>query len=345
VTSPSRLVPRLVAVMVTLLVVFAPPALAHDSDDDTPPGLVGDLRSSLLESTLPPGVEVRLLENGEALWLRNTGRTPVIVFDDEGGSRYLVGPQGLAVNDALPVRDPDGDRDRPHQPPAPVGQPRWRWLSHDSTVQWQDHTTQWDQGTPPAAAEQGRDHLIRAWQVGLRQDGRPYEIRGEWRWIPGPSPLPWIALTALMAVGVALLARSRRKWLLAVPMVVLVTAGASHATAMILGRDAENAGVVLLHDYLPVLAALLIGLSSIVLLAAGLRNARWFATLAAAGLGAKALVLDSAVWWSSTSVVAVPVALDRFTVAVSAGIAVGLVVALLTWPAASGSAGATPPPR
>ena len=84
---------RLAALVAVLLLALAAPASAHDADAHTPPDRVGDLRSALIDSPggLPPGVEVQVLQNGEALWLRNSTRTDVVVLDPDGAQRYQIG--------------------------------------------------------------------------------------------------------------------------------------------------------------------------------------------------------------------------------------------------------------
>jgi hypothetical protein len=119
---------------------------------------------------------------------------------------------------------------------------------------------------------------------------------------------------------------------LAAATAALVLAGATHGIATILGRQAENQWTVLSHEYLPVVLAWLVGAAAVALLAANRSTGRWFAALAAVGLGAVALLQDLPVWWSSTSIVALPVDVDRALVSITAGVAVGLLVTVLRAP-------------
>ncbi|AHH94824.1 hypothetical protein [Kutzneria albida] len=329
---------RLLALVALLMLALAPQAAAHDTGH-TPADRVGDLRSEMIPSQLPPGVEVRVLENGQALWLRNPTRIDLVVLDTDGAQRYQVGPDGVAVNSALPPEEtPAGDISEDHSrqaaDPAATA-PQWQRQSTEPVVQWHNHFAHWGDAQLPAAAvsDPDHEHLIRAWQVGLEYDGRHYEIRGELRWIPGPSPVAWVFIALALAIGTWLLAFARRERLLVLPTAVLVVSSAWHGAAMLAGRNAEDGRTVLTHDYLPAIAAGLLGVVAVVLLATDRRNGRWFAALAAIGSGAVALLRDSAVWWSSTSVVALPIDLDRVLVSVTAGVSIGLVAALLTTPA------------
>jgi hypothetical protein len=331
-------VSRLAALVAVLLLTLAVPASAHEVDAHTPPDKVGDLRSTLIDSTLPPGVEVRVLQNGEALRLRNSTRTDVVVLAADGTRQYQVGPDGAAVNAALPPEaTPSGDISQ--DPPKTSGDvdkaPRWQRISADPVVQWHDHYAHWGDSTLPAAvaADPGHEHLIRAWQVDLVSDGRTYQARGELRWVPGPSPLPWILLALSLAIATSLIgfARHGQRWL-AAATAVLTGTSALHGIAMILGLQAESPWTALQQGYLPIVLAWVISLAAVVLLVAGRPSGRWFAALASVGLGAVALLQDLPAWWSSTSVVALPVDVDRALVAVTAGIAVGVLVTVLRTP-------------
>jgi hypothetical protein len=330
-------VARLAALVAALLLALAVPASAHDADAHTPPDRVGDLRSALIDSALPPGVEFRVLQNGEALWLRNSTRTDVVVLDPDGAQRYQIGPDGAAVNSALPAEaTPAGDiSEDPEKPTGDAAKaPVWQRISTEPVVQWHDHYAHWGDATLPSQVVQDPDHehLIRAWQVDLVSDGTTYQARGELRWIPGPSPLPWIlvAFSVTIATGLFGLLRGHRP--LAVAAAVLVASSATHGIATILGRQAENPWTVLQHEYLPVALAWLIGTAAVALLAAGRGTGRWFAALAAVGLGAVALLQDLPVWWSSTSVVALPIGADRALVSITSGVALGILFTVLRAP-------------
>jgi hypothetical protein len=331
-------VSRLFVLVAVLLLAFAPTASAHDADAHTPADRVGNLSSSLTSASLPPGVEVRVLENGQALWLRNTTRIDVVVVTDDGAQQYQVGPDGAAINSALPPQEaPRGDiSEVPPQPTTDPSDkaPQWQRISTDPIVRWHDHLVHWGDPTLPkvAVTDPSHDHLIRAWQVGLEYDGKHYEVHGELRWIPGPSALAWVLMTISLAIGASLTAFVRSERWLAVPTAVMVAASAAHGVALITGRDAEDWRTVLMHEYLPLVTAWLVGAAAVALLATGRRNGRWFAALAAVGIGAVALLQDLPVWWSSTSVVALPIDMDRALVTAAAGIAPGLLIALLARP-------------
>ncbi|MFI9380355.1 hypothetical protein [Kutzneria sp. NPDC052558] len=328
---------RQLVLVALLMLALAAPASAHDADAHTPPDRVGDLRSAMIDSSLPPGVEFRVLQNGEAVWLRNSTRTDVVVLDPDGAQRYQLGPDGAAVNAALPAEaTPSGDisEDPDKSSGDATAAPRWQRISTDPAVQWHDHYAHWGDATLPSQvlADPDHEHLIRAWQVDLVSDGRTYQARGELRWVPGPSPLPWILVAVSLAIATALLGLVRGHRPPAAATAVLVAASATHGIATILGRQAENLWTVIQHEYLPIALAWLIGAAAVVLLGLNRSTGRWFAALAAVGLGAVALLQDLPVWWSSTSVVALPIDLDRALVSITAGVAAGLLFTVLRAP-------------
>jgi hypothetical protein len=52
--------------------------------------------------------------------------------------------------------------------------------------------------------------VVPNWTVKLRTGGRLVDVVGEVRWVPGPSPLPWLAGAALLAMAVVAAGRTRR---------------------------------------------------------------------------------------------------------------------------------------
>jgi hypothetical protein len=53
---------------------------------------------------------------------------------------------------------------------------------------------------------------VPSWSIELRTGGRLADVVGEVRWVPGPSPLPWLAGAALLAMAVVAAGRGRH-WL------------------------------------------------------------------------------------------------------------------------------------
>jgi hypothetical protein len=80
-------------------------------------------------------------------------------------------------------------------------------------VTWRDRRAHWEADRPPAQVRRaaGSPHLVvPEWTVKLRTGGRLVDVVGEVRWVPGPSPLPWLAGAALLAMAVVAACRTRR---------------------------------------------------------------------------------------------------------------------------------------
>ncbi|HEY6424333.1 MAG TPA: hypothetical protein VIY28_14010, partial [Pseudonocardiaceae bacterium] len=192
-------------------------------------------------------------------------------------------------------------------------------VAPDSSVQW--HLD---------AAHPSPGPAVRPWRVVVEVDGRPHQVLGEVRWTPGPSPWPWLAGAALLAVGVAATAwQLRRPGWLVVPLGLAVLASITHTAAALAARTAEGSRWALLGDYLPQAGCWALGALSVVLLARGRIEAGGLGALAAAGLVLVTLVRDGAVLGASTVLVTLPADVDRVLVAGTVGLAAGVLAGLL----------------
>jgi hypothetical protein len=85
--------------------------------------------------------------------------------------------------------------------------------------------------------------VIPEWTVKLRTGGRLVYVVGEVRWVPGPSPLPWLAGAALLAMAVVAAGRTRR-WAgaLAVALGLVVALDLVQVAGALAGVGAPLAG-------------------------------------------------------------------------------------------------------
>ena len=119
------------------------------------------------------------------------------------------------------------------------------------SVTWHDHRAHWEAHEPPAQVRRAPGSAqvaIPNWTVKLRTGRRLVDVVGEVRWVPGPSPLPWLAGAALLAMAVVAAGRARR-WLsalvaalaLVVALDLVQLAGAWSAARPPLARQAARA--------------------------------------------------------------------------------------------------------
>jgi hypothetical protein len=173
-------------VALAAVVVVAPPAGADSLGGAEPSNY--QTRVLAVRPALA-GVTVEVVDAGTRLRLHNASPGEVVVLDDTAQPWLRVGP--------------------------------------GRSVTWHDHRAHWEAEEPPAQV--GRSPAtaqvaVPRWTIELRTGRRHANVIGEVRWVPGPSPLPWLAGAALLAMAVVTAGRGRR-WLgVLVAAVALVVA-------------------------------------------------------------------------------------------------------------------------
>ena len=202
-----------VALALFAVVLVAPPVGAHSLGGVEP----SNYRARVLAVRPPvPGLTVEVVDAGTRLRLVNTGPRDVVVLGYQLEPWLRVGPRGVFENSRSPTLRMAGPRRADSPPPAAVdpGAPAsWRRVDRGQSVTWHDHRAHWEADRPPAQVRRapGSPHLvIPEWTVKLRTGGHLVEVVGEVRWVPGPSPLPWLAGAALLAMAVVAAGRTRR---------------------------------------------------------------------------------------------------------------------------------------
>jgi hypothetical protein len=157
---------------------------------------------------------------------------------------YLrVGPKGVFQNLNSPATYLNRTRAGatpipPGLPTDPSAAPRWQKVSSGPVARWHHHRTHRMGASPLPDVRRTPDqvHVQPPRRVNLRQGDTPIVITGELTWVPGPSPWPWLAAAATLAVGCVLLGRLRRYgWPLAVS-----SGHASGCRYRPLGRDCRG---------------------------------------------------------------------------------------------------------
>jgi hypothetical protein len=157
-----------------------------------------------------PGLEVRFLPDGSALWLRNRTGVEVRVLGYQGEPWWRIGPDGVFENMVAPSRFAD----RPAEAAAAdaKAEPQWHRVSAGSTARWRDHRSVWH-GSPPEAvtADRGADHRLRDWAVPIDVGGRPARIVGTLDWVAPPRVDVWVLLI-LAGIAVVGVVGTARRW-------------------------------------------------------------------------------------------------------------------------------------
>lgn len=303
------------------IVATAAPAAAH-----TVGGVDATNYATTIRSVSPadPDVTVRVADNGDRLELTNTGRTDVVVvgYDDEAYLR--VGPRGVFENVRSPAVFLNRVRRDPEPPPPsadPEAPPRWRKVSDGQTARWHDHRAHWmgAQDPPIVARRPGEEHLVQRFRIDVRADGGTIRVRGDVRWVPGPSPWPWIAGGAALAIATVVGARTRRApAVLGTVLVVALVAATVHAVGAWTYATAaigKRAG-----DAVPTIGAIALGVVALVQLARrGLRTAAPLLVFAGLFVAIAIGLADMSALSKSQLPTDLSPALDRLTVALALG--------------------------
>jgi hypothetical protein len=326
----ARRLGKAAALAVAGLVALAGPAAAHAIGGAAPTNF--QTRVLAVEPAVP-GVQVRAVEAGARLELVNTSGREVTVLGYAGEPYLRVGPDGVFANRRSPATylntDPQGRAEVPASA-DPKAAPEWRRLSAGDRVAWHDHRAHWMGTAPPPAVRDapGRLHVVNpAWVVPLRQDGRQITVTGDLRWVPGPSPLPWVALAVVLLVVTVAASRSRR-WplLFAAGVGVLVVVDVVHTGgtwSALRSTFAQKA-----YGSLVAAAGWAVGVVAIVQLLRRRLESGLFYLIFAAGLMTLIGGLgDLSALTSSQLVTDLPAQATRAAVAVKIGLGLGLAIA------------------
>jgi hypothetical protein len=209
----------LVTVAVALVVVTAPPALAHGPTPDASnfaSRVTGNVTmvdgKPGADAAPPPGVQWRILGADALLQVHNTGDSDVIVTGYNSEPFLRVGPEGAFENRRSPAAYLNADRYAQVEVPPDAdaaAEPEWRKLSDEPRWQWHDHRIHWmAQESPPQVEESsGVTQTVLDWNVPYQVADQQLAVQGVLEWIP-PGPMwPWlVGAAAAVVVPVAMLA-------------------------------------------------------------------------------------------------------------------------------------------
>lgn len=231
------------------LVGGAGAAAAHGRGSDAT-----NFRSTILSAPVAGGLRWRVLGGDAQLELDNRGPRDVVVLGLQGEPYLRIGPRGVFENRRSPTVPlqraryavPDMDDMEPGGPQAdPDAAPDWVRVSVTPRWAWHDHRIHWMSPRTPDVA--GETVLIPRWEVPVLVGGAPAVVTGELRWIPAPSPLPWLGAGLLVALAALWGLRRPRhddgtSWPAAVRPAAVVLALAALLNVVHLADDAVAAG-------------------------------------------------------------------------------------------------------
>jgi hypothetical protein len=321
------------ALAAVLLVVAATPAGAHG---------VGGIRASNYETRVlsvrptVAGVSIRSVDLGSRLELHNHSGRTVIVEGYDGEPYLRVGATGVFENTRSPAtylnRDRFGEGTPVPDSADPDAPPRWRMLSSGHNVRWHDHRAHWMGRTEPPAVRRAPDetHLIERFDIPAAIGDEVFTIRGDVRWVPGPSPWP-LLVGAIALAAVVIVAARRRQWgvALGIGLGVLIVTEAVHVGGLF-GATTSSAGTTIVASVFSLVG---IGLGLVALTTIRRRDAATAIPLvmfAAIFLIFAGGVADITALWRSQIPTTLPSGVARATVAVVVGVGIGVLVGAAT---------------
>lgn len=216
---------RVPLIVFGLLVASATPASAHALEGAGPTNYRTRITSM---EPATDGVRVDTVEAGSRIRLINETDDDIYVIGYAKEPYLRIGPNGVFENIHSPAtylnssRFPSGSL--PKEADAEAA-PEWRRVSLLSTYRWHDHRTHWMGNNDPPAVRRapGKTHVIfPAFTVPLRVDsldGPEITVTGDLTWVPGPSPLPFLALAVAVLGALLVLSGPKRS----IPRRLLIT--------------------------------------------------------------------------------------------------------------------------
>jgi hypothetical protein len=170
--------------------------------------------TSTVEGVSPrvPGLEVRVLDEDDRLYLRNDTGGEVIVLGYEGEPYLRFAGGAVYRNVRSPAVYLNADRYALAEVPASAvadATPVWRQAKAGTAYEWHDHRIQWMSTIAPDAirADPDSPRHIFDWEVPITVDGGPVTIAGSLDYAPVEGgPTGWVVVAATAPLVAALLA-------------------------------------------------------------------------------------------------------------------------------------------
>lgn len=193
----------LAVLALTWVALLAAPASAHGRGSDAT-----NYSSRILSTPDVPGLEWRIHGGDEMIELINTSDAEVVILGYTPGTPepYLrVGPDGVWENRSSPATYLNTDRQGQVEVPAGVDgsqDPEWVKVSDANRAAWHDHRIHYmGTGLAPGITDPSQETVVNErWEVPFLHDGQEHVVVGELRWVPGPSPWPWLLLGLVLSL-------------------------------------------------------------------------------------------------------------------------------------------------
>jgi hypothetical protein len=177
-----------------------------------------------------PGVEARVVDGDQTLWLLVTSPTMLLVPGVEGEPLLRFDSRGVWVNRHSLTAETDRIDRFDLKPLAnPRARPLWHRLTGGHAYAWHEHRLHLFE---PLAAAHHSAAQLGAWTVPLIIDGQRHELAGVLDYRPPPPRWVWVAASVLLAAATAAAAWRRQR-----PTVALALAATLLVWVLRIGRE------------------------------------------------------------------------------------------------------------
>ncbi len=168
-----------------------------------------------------PGVQAKVVDGDQTMWLRTTAAAVVLVPGTLGEPLLRFDQHGVWLNLRSPTAQADGiDRFDLRPSASPHAQPLWHRVAGGHAYAWHEHRLH---ALQPLARVRNSAGPIGPWSVPVVVDGRRLALNGVLDYSPPGAAWAWIALSALLAAASSALAT---RWTAALVALALVATSA-----------------------------------------------------------------------------------------------------------------------
>lgn len=319
------------ALVAGAVLVGASPAAAHTVEGAGPTNYLTKIKSV---TPAVDGIDIKVLEFGNRLEATNTTDEELLVLGYHDEPYLRIGTDGVWQNVKSPATFLNNDRQAKTEVPDTVdteAEPEWQKVSEEPVARWHDHRVHWMGEEPPPAVEKDPGRVVtiyRDWSVPMRLGSTEVAAGGTLQWVPAPSPLPWIALSIVIAVAlIAGVLTAGWRVVLAIGALLLVAVSIGQAVGIALAPGSTGSALSrLLSGGVYIVPAWGAGIFGARGLLRGNNDGALGALLCGVILGFVGGIMDIGVLFSSQVAFAAPAVVARAAVALCLGLAVGVVV-------------------
>jgi hypothetical protein len=183
--------------------------------------------------TLPAGIEAKVIDGDQGMWLRAPAASTVVVFDYRGAPYLRFSAAGVAVNhDSAMFYLNQNPAQTPPAGLGPATAPRWQQVTSAHEYKWHDGRLH---ALATVALRPGAS-FVGTWRIPIAVDGRRTAVSGGLWHADSPSIVWFWPIVVLLACALAV-ARVHRRRLEATTSAILAVAALIATATIALGAE------------------------------------------------------------------------------------------------------------